>query len=262
VHVYPGTDPVTGKPRLTRTVRTEVRAAQELAKLILTVDVGRAPDDSGTLGFALDGYLEVADLGVTTRHTRESYIRRIIGPVLADVRLRSLGSDTIDALYAHLRRCSRLCGRLPKTGHHAEGEHACDERCSPLRDHRTADPHECDQRCRPHCAARASLDRARPRDHLGGAEPRGTSGSTATRAERARLPRMRRREPQPPSPEEAARLKVVRKRAKPLPARRSLSHLLPTWCRRWTAPGTGMFFQFHPPEWQDRGARPHLRACL
>ena len=101
VHVYAGTDPVTGKPRrLKRTVKTEARAVQELAKLLETVDAGRSPDDSATLGLALDRYLEVADLGVSTRLTHESYIRRIIRPVLGDVRLRKLGPDSLDALYA------------------------------------------------------------------------------------------------------------------------------------------------------------------
>jgi hypothetical protein len=115
VRVYAGTDPVTAKERrLKRTAQTEARAAQELAKLLRTVEAGRAPDDSATLGLALDRYLEVADLGVSTRLTHESYIRRIIRPVLGDVRLRNLGPDSLDALYAHLKRCSRLCGRLQR----------------------------------------------------------------------------------------------------------------------------------------------------
>src|SRR6266536_3280320 len=76
VHVYAGTDPVTGKPRrLKRTVKTEARAVQELARLLETVGADRSPDDSATLGLALDRYLDVADLGVSTRLTHESYIR-------------------------------------------------------------------------------------------------------------------------------------------------------------------------------------------
>ena len=128
---------------------TEPRAARELANLLAAAEAGRAPEDAATAGLALDRCLEVADLGISTRLTHESYIRRIIRPVLGDVKLRTLGPDTLDALYAHLRCCSRLCDRLPKTEHHVEGSHVCDDRCKPVRDHRTA-PHACDGRCRPH----------------------------------------------------------------------------------------------------------------
>ena len=80
VRVYAGTDPVTGKERrLKRTVATEERAARELARLLRAAEAGRAPEDSATVGLVLDRYLEVADLGISTRLTHESYIRRIIG---------------------------------------------------------------------------------------------------------------------------------------------------------------------------------------
>jgi hypothetical protein len=91
VHVYAGTDPVTGKERrLKRTVATQERAARELARLLEAANGGRTPEDSATVGLVLDRYLEVADLGVSTRLTHESYIRRIIRPVLGDLRLRNL----------------------------------------------------------------------------------------------------------------------------------------------------------------------------
>ena len=64
--------------------------------------------------------------------------------------VREIGADTLDALNAHLKRCSRICARLPKTEHYADGSHTRDERCGPLRDHRTARPHTCDERCTPH----------------------------------------------------------------------------------------------------------------
>jgi hypothetical protein len=75
VHVYAGTDPVTGKERrLKRTVATQERAARELARLLEAANAGRTPEDSATVGLVLDRYLEVADLGVSTRLTHESYI--------------------------------------------------------------------------------------------------------------------------------------------------------------------------------------------
>ncbi len=210
VRVYAGTDPVTGKERrLKRTVATEERAARELARLLRAAEAGRAPEDSATVGLVLDRYLEVADLGISTRLTHESYIRRIIRPVLGEVRLRNLGPDTLDALYAHLKRCSRLCGRLPKTEHYTSGAHDCDERCGPLRDHRTGRPHDCDQRCRPHrCTPLAPGSIVKVHAIISAALSLAVRYEWIDRnpAERATLPRLRKRQPQPPSPKEAARL--------------------------------------------------------
>jgi len=91
VHVYVGRDPVTGRQRrMRRTVKTQARAVRELATLLHAAEAGRAPDDTATLGLALDRYLEVTDLAVSTRMTHESYIRRIIRPVLGDVKLRKI----------------------------------------------------------------------------------------------------------------------------------------------------------------------------
>ena len=141
VRVRGGTDPVTGKERrYTRTVKTEAQAAAELARLLRDVEAERTPDDSATVALLLHRYLEVADLEVSTREAHEGYIRRTIKPVIGDIRVRKLCADTLDALYAHLKRCSRLCGRLPKTQHHTSGEHVCDQRCRPLLDHRTSTP--------------------------------------------------------------------------------------------------------------------------
>jgi hypothetical protein len=108
--VYAGTDPVTGKPRrIRRTCKTEAKAAQELANILRDAEAERSPDDAATFGMALDRYLEVADLEVSTLVNHKSYMRRIIRPVLGDVRVRKIGPDTLDGLYSHLRKCSRLC---------------------------------------------------------------------------------------------------------------------------------------------------------
>ena len=151
VHVYAGTDPVTGRPRrLRETCPDAATAAATLGRLLNEADGGRFPDRAATLGQALDKYLEVTDLELSTREAHQGYIRRTIGPVLGDVKVRKLSADSLDSLYTALKKCSRLCGRLPKTEHRTAGPHVCDQRCGPLRDHRTNRPHTRDSRCPVH----------------------------------------------------------------------------------------------------------------
>jgi integrase len=210
VRVYAGIDPVTGRERrLKRTVKTEAKAAQELANLLNAVEAGRTPEDSATMGVVLDRYLEVTDLAVSTRVTHESYIRRVIRPVLGDVKIRKIGPDSLDALYAHLRRCSRLCARLPKVEHFADGPHECDERCGPLRDHRTGRPHACDERCRLHqCTPLSPASIVKVNAIISAALNLAVRYEWIDRnpAERATVPKLTKRDPDPPSPREAARL--------------------------------------------------------
>ena len=93
VQVYAGTDPVTGQARrLKETCPDEAAAPAALGRLLNEADGGRFPNRAATLGQALDKYLEVADLEVSTREAHEGYIRRTIGPVLGDVKVRKLGA--------------------------------------------------------------------------------------------------------------------------------------------------------------------------
>src|SRR5215471_5082509 len=63
VHVYAGTDPVTGRQRrLRETCPDDATAAATLGRLLNEADGGRFPDRSATLGQALGKYLDVTDL--------------------------------------------------------------------------------------------------------------------------------------------------------------------------------------------------------
>ena len=210
VKVYAGTDPVTGKdasPQGDLPGRScRPRGAR---RLLNEADGGRFPNRAATLGQALDKYLEVTDLEVSTREAHQGYIRRTIGPVLGDVKVRKLGADSLDALYTALKKCSRLCGRLPKVEHHTEGQHACDERCGPLRDHRTIRPHTCDNRCHLHvCKPMRPATILRIHSIISAALDLAVRYEWTDRniAKNARPPHPRKREPDPPSPEQAARL--------------------------------------------------------
>ena len=122
VKAYAGTDPVTGKERLLREICPDYPSAIEaLGRLLKQVEGHQAPERDAAFGRVLDLYLEVTELAATTRVTHESYIRRIIRPVLGDVKARKIGPDSLDALNVHLKRCSRICGRLGRTEHYADG---------------------------------------------------------------------------------------------------------------------------------------------
>ena len=122
VSVYAGTDPVTGKQRrLRETCPDEAAATATLGRLLKQAQSHQAPDRDATFGLVLDKYLEVTDLAESTLATHESYIRRIIRPVLGGTKAREIGADTLDTLNAHLKRCSRICTGCPRIEHYVDG---------------------------------------------------------------------------------------------------------------------------------------------
>jgi integrase len=119
VHVYAGTDPLTGRRlRHRQTVKTEEQARIVLGRLLERASAGQMPETGVTVAELLARYMEVAELDVSTRETYEGYIRRTILPALGSMDLRKLRGPVLDTFYARLRRCSNLaCTGRPFTEH-------------------------------------------------------------------------------------------------------------------------------------------------
>jgi integrase len=119
VHVYAGTDPLTGRPlRYRQTVKTERQARVVLGRLLGQAAEGRRPDTDVTVADVLARYMAVAELDLSTRNTYEGYIRRTILPALGSMELRKVRGPLLDTFYARLRRCGDLtCTGRPFTEH-------------------------------------------------------------------------------------------------------------------------------------------------
>jgi len=107
-------------------------AAREAEKvrtrLLNQVDERRNPRSRATLDQLLDRWLEVAQLEPTTRSGYVQKLELHVRPLIGSVPLSRLDSETLDSLYAMLRRCRLHCdGR--NGGHFVKGRHVCDERC-------------------------------------------------------------------------------------------------------------------------------------
>ena len=119
VHVYAGTDPLTGRMlRYRQTVKTERQARVVLGRLLAQAAEGRRPDTNVTVADVLARYLAVAELDPSTRTTYAGYIRRTILPALGAMELRKVRGPLLDTFYARLRRCGDLtCTGRPFTEH-------------------------------------------------------------------------------------------------------------------------------------------------
>jgi integrase len=88
--VYAGVDPLSGKRLyLTETVPAGLRALAEAKKvrtrLIGQIDEQRNPRTRATVNQLMDRYLDVVDVGVTTRARYEGVIRLHVRPLLGEL---------------------------------------------------------------------------------------------------------------------------------------------------------------------------------
>jgi integrase len=203
VLVYAGADPVTGRSRyLTETVavppgRDGERAARREAEKVRTrmlaeVDAAKAARTSATLARAVEEWLAIAELEVSTRLGYGSYIDRYIGPALGSTPIKNLTVQTLDQYYASLRRCRARCPGRPHLEHQAAGEHDCGEaECAP-------------HVCRPLGASTVRQIHSIISAALGNAVRWGWI--PANPAQLARKPAAPRPQPRPPTAAEAARI--------------------------------------------------------
>ncbi len=164
VKVYAGVDPVSGQDVwLRETVKarsarreTEREADKALTKLLNQVDERRNPRTTATMSQLLDRWVEVLDV---ERRTLDGYVRQIdrhIRPTIGHVQVARVNAETVDSLYASLRRCRDRCGGRSYVAHRIEKEHKCDEH-SPRRkcakvvlNDPAADCQWCRRACGPH----------------------------------------------------------------------------------------------------------------
>ncbi|ANY06906.1 integrase [Pseudonocardia sp. HH130630-07] len=135
VSVYGGVDQVTGKQiRLRETVparatkrETEREADKAVTRLLNQVDERRSPRTEATVNQLIDRWLDVIEV---ERKTRAGYVGKIekhIRPTIGRLQVGRVTAETLDTLYARLRRCRDHCHGEKYIQHRTTAEHVCDE---------------------------------------------------------------------------------------------------------------------------------------
>lgn len=208
VRVYAGIDPISGKRHyLTQVVPAGKNAAKEAerarTRLQSEVDDRRNPRTNATVTQLMDRYLDMLDVEDTTRAGYEGITRLHINPLLGELAVGRVDGEILDSFYAELRRCRKHCDGKRAVEHRTQRDHVCDHRCGP-------------HQCRP--MSNSSVRHAH--NLLNGAFTRAVRwrwiGSNPVR--QAEPPPTARTDPQPPSPEQAAKIATT----------------------AWTEPGWGM----------------------
>ncbi|MGI9062919.1 MAG: tyrosine-type recombinase/integrase [Pseudonocardiaceae bacterium] len=196
VSVYAGIDPVSKRRHyLKETVpagpRLAIRAETVRERLVREVAERRNPRTSATVAQLVERYVDQLDRAPRTRELYRGYARKHIVPLIGTEKVAAVDAEILDSLYAELRRCRDHCTGRPKV------------------QHRTTRPHECDDRCRRHrCLPLSPTVVRHVHFLLSGAFKRAVrwkwiAGNPCSQAEPPAAPTPN---PQPPSPEAAARI--------------------------------------------------------
>jgi len=221
VKVYAGVDQLTGqKLWLRQTVaaretrrETQREAEQVLTKLLNQVDEHRTPRTEATVNYLLDRWLDVIDIEKKTRAGYVGKIEKHIRPTLGPIAVGKVKVETVEALYAQLRRCRDHCRGRKYVQHRTEREHVCDEHTARRKCAKdvTGDPRAacrwCDRVCKPHRCVPLSAGSIRVvHAILSGAFNRAVRWEwiAVSPIEQAEAPSVPRPNPRPPSAAEAA----------------------------------------------------------
>lgn len=106
---------------------TEKEAEKVQIRLLNQVDERRSPRTEATVNELLDRWLDVIEI---ERKTRAGYVGKIekhIRPTIGRLQVGRVRADTIEGLYARLRRCREHCKGEKFVQHRTDDEHVCDE---------------------------------------------------------------------------------------------------------------------------------------
>jgi integrase len=155
-------DQLTGKEiRLRETVKaratrreTEREAEKVQTRLINQVNERRSPKTEATVNVLLDKWLEVIDVERTTRIGYVGKIEKHVRPTIGRLAVGKIKAETVETLYARLRRCRDHCNGEKYIQHRTADEHVCDEHSARRKCARENDAgatcRYCDRACKPH----------------------------------------------------------------------------------------------------------------
>ncbi|MBE1467587.1 GntR family transcriptional regulator [Kibdelosporangium phytohabitans] len=133
VRVYTGTDPITHREHyITETIKSGPKAwdlaEQKRTEILRQLDLKQHARTNATVSQLMDEYLAQHDVERTTKHRYLGDTRNHIKPLLGIRKVGDVDAEKLEKFYAELRRCRYHCrGRTIR--HRSTGEHECDTRC-------------------------------------------------------------------------------------------------------------------------------------